>query len=78
MIRVSLENAHMTSEYLSFLLPAFESGFERSRNGDPTNLDCFLISMISDIFRNYYCTFFGYCSKHYIFKQTFSEGLLFL
>jgi len=29
------------------------------------------ISMISGIFRDYYCGIFGHCSKHYIFKKYF-------
>ena len=37
----------------------------------PSNLDYFPISMISGIFRYYYCGIFGYCSKHYIFKKYF-------
>ena len=53
--------ANVTSEHFSFLLPAFES----------SNLDYFPISMISGIFRDYYCGFFGYCSKHYTFKNIF-------
>jgi len=31
----SLENAHVTSEHFSFLLPFFESGFRCSRKGGP-------------------------------------------
>ena len=29
------------------------------------------MSMISGLFRDYYCGLFGYCSKHYIFKTYF-------
>ena len=36
-----------------------------------SNLDYFPISMISGIFRDYYCGIFGYCFKHYIFKTYF-------
>jgi len=36
-----------------------------------SNLDYFPISMISNIFRDYYCGIIGNCSKHYIFKKYF-------
>jgi len=60
-ICISIEIAHVTLEHFSFLPPAFESG--------SSNLDYFPLSMISGIFRDYYCGIFGYCSKHYILKK---------
>jgi len=68
--RQSKERAHVMSDHLSLLLPAFKSHFRCSRQPS-SKLDYFPISMISGIFRHYYYGIFGYCSKHYIFKKYF-------